>query len=932
MSITLSQISAQVDNLLVDEARLPHTPYALAIAIHSATRPDYLPSAPPLHVRGREFALRWCESELALRAALCECEQENGTDLVLLCAPDLKELADDVAARLVRRRILRPDGWHMVQLLFAAREADARLASYSWMPQLLLDAALHKPYPPVANGFLDLDTAWYEFLSRYLQMDSARPDAGAQLRWSMQLNAADLLHDLPRAARDACLQWLEQAAGKVGKLIRSCIQAGHTGDALALGLACGVLFAPHGEQFTDLTRAQIRLERFVNEKPVAVSEGRAWFECARGLLQGAQYEQFLPALERADQLLRELRVEQYAWLSPLSPLGFDQRIRQFGKALDLFLASDGTPSLSALELAAQEVVQHAQARLQELRVQRVTMALRLARWLAQEMQEQATPASDAATLLCWQADEGAFVDWARYRLLGVDTSQEVSQAYLALRLRVQQARAGRAQAFARALPDWNAQGMPSHGRLLALEEVLGKVVAPLAARHPLLLLVVDGLSGSIFRELFSRPELHGYRELVPAAHQYPYVGVAALPTVPEVGRVSLLCGKLCSGDQAAEKNGFVNHPALPTSHSRNGESFAPRVFHQAELSRDGNLVPDLREALADPKHKALAVVYQALDVHLHGPDQLRTRWHLDDLQLLSPILAEARNAGRLILVCSAHSHVLEDQGRQLSAAEAGGGDRWHPLSADSSKLAPEAPSLSLRGGRVCLPADATADGAAPAIACLWQEDTHFGPGKKGYVGGVSLQEVALPLALLAPLAVKELAEWQDALPPQPEWWDQTLPPATPAPLVTMPRAQKPARKRPSPSADSSQADMFGDAAQAAPPPVSTPSPSAADWSAAILRSSVYATQKALAARVAPPDEQMQKLLQVLDERGGKLTKAALAQRLGLPELRLNGMLSVARRILNVDQSQILLVDEAAATVEINRELLQQQFGLGKGNV
>lgn len=935
MMLTLSQISAQIDAVLAQEARLPHSSYGLAIAIGASAKPDFL--AQSLTVRGREFALRWCESQLALRAALCECEllDASGQGLVLLTPPELKELADDVAARLARRRILRPDGWHMVQLLFGAKEADARLARFSWLPQLLLDAAIHKSYPPVANGFLDLDTAWREFFKRYLQMEGARPDATEQLRWSMQPNADTLLQDLPDKAREACLQWLEQAAGKLGKLIKGCVQAGYTGDALALGLVCGVLYAKEGEHINELVHAQIRLERFVNEKRVEVGEGRAWYDCAQNLLQQSNYANLRPALTRADQLLRELRVEQYAYLSQVSPLGFEQRMRQFATAIGHFLQEPTPASLKLLELASEQVLQHQQARAQETRAQRVSMAQRLARWLLQN-HEAGTAAADLTALLCWQADEGAFVDWARFRLLGVDVSHEVSQAYSALRARVMQERHGRAQAFASALPAWNAQAAPALGRtsrLLPLEEVIARVLAPLAANHPVLLLVLDGLSTSIFRELFARPELLGYRELVPSHLQQAYVGVAAFPTITEVSRASLLCGKLSNGAQSVEKNGFAKHPLLPSSTSKTGQSYTPQLFHKADLSVDGNLAPALREALANPKHKALALVYNAVDDHLSGPDQLQQRWQLDDLQLLLPILSEARACNRLVLVCADHGHLLDDQTSEVQSAQEGGGDRWHPSSGIAANA--QAHALVLRGGRVRLPqslqAGASAGKNAPEITCLWSEAARFGGKKKGYHGGVSLQEVAVPLALLAPLNVR-VAEWQEALPPQPEWWDQTLHFAdkpTPAALAAAARPAKGNRKRP---ADNTlQPDMFGEQAafSAAPALPTTEAITSPSWIDMILQSSMYASQKALAARVAPPDAQMHKLLTVMDERGGKIAKAALAQRLALPEIRLNGMLSGARRILNVDQAQVLVVDELAATVEIKRALLMQQFRLDK---
>ena len=56
----------------------------------------------------------------------------------------------------------------------------------------------------------------------------------------------------------------------------------------------------------------------------------------------------------------------------------------------------------------------------------------------------------------------------------------------------------------------------------------------------------------------------------------------------------------------------------------------------------------------------------------------------------------------------------------------------------------------------------------------------------------------------------------------------------------------------------------------------------------LLRSEIFASQKCLAGRVAPPDEQFKSLLSALNERGGKLTRMALAHRLGLPLVRVVG--------------------------------------------
>jgi hypothetical protein len=51
----------------------------------------------------------------------------------------------------------------------------------------------------------------------------------------------------------------------------------------------------------------------------------------------------------------------------------------------------------------------------------------------------------------------------------------------------------------------------------------------------------------------------------------------------------------------------------------------------------------------------------------------------------------------------------------------------------------------------------------------------------------------------------------------------------------------------------------------------------------------------------------------------------LAQELGQPESRLRGILVGLQRLLNIDGYQVVAVDEATGTVELNRTLLDRQF-------
>jgi hypothetical protein len=897
MTVSVPQIAAQLDAVLSRE------PTALAIAIRSATKLDWPDSIPQ---RGRQFALRWCDSMLAMREALCDIEQVDASSngLVLLTPLGTNEIAEDIAARLARGRIFQPEGWEIVRQLFGAKEIDARLGRFSWMPQVLVDATSQGAYTPVANGFLDLETAWKELLQRYLQLDTPRPDATALLRWTMLPTADVSLNLLPVAAKTDALNWLGESAGVAGRMVLACIQAGRTGDVVALGLVCGVLYAPAGEGQAALGHAAIRLERFVGDTHVGVAEGRAWANAAQQLVRDGGPDAYRAALDRADVLLNDLRVVEFAQLSDVLPMGFDQRIRGFAQCLTQHVQSPSDETLTAVEEAANRVLSHVLAGVQPQRSDRVEMARRMARWLVRP----ASIATSVADLVCWQADEGSFVDWARFRLLGGDELVEVSQAYEAVRSTVIAKRNVLGQRFAQSLQRWNAQAPAPEGRIVLLESVLDQVVAPLAAHQPVLLLVVDGLSTSIFRELFAKPERLGWAELVPSASIRPLSGVAAFPTITEVSRATLLCGKLTAGTAALEKSGFASHTALLAQSRADGP---PKLFHKGDLSDSTNLSSEVRAAIANPHQRIVGLVYNAVDDHLSGPDQLNQRWTLEDLRLILPILREAKEARRVVIVTADHGHLLEDGTMQSNGG--GESDRWK-----TGAATPNANEIVLTGGRV-----RTSTGAT-AVTCLWSESFRYAGRKNGYHGGVSLQEVTVPLSVLVPFGMN-LPQWQSALPVQPEWWD--LPNLATTAIAVQPRAtatRAPTRKQV--AAAAAQDQLFD--ATLAPIPETSPL-QAQDWITTLLQSPLYASQRALAARVALPDDQVRALLNALTERGGKLSKAALAQRVSAPEMRLTGMLSAARRVLNVDQAAVLQVDEAAGTVELNRVLLMQQFRLSQ---
>jgi hypothetical protein len=102
--------------------------------------------------------------------------------------------------------------------------------------------------------------------------------------------------------------------------------------------------------------------------------------------------------------------------------------------------------------------------------------------------------------------------------------------------------------------------------------------------------------------------------------------------------------------------------------------------------------------------------------------------------------------------------------------------------------------------------------------------------------------------------------------------------------------------------------------------------SALDWLDDLFASETFVAQRRLAGRGVPRDEQIRGILVALSARGGRMTTTGLSQALGLPAFRLAGLVSAARRVLNLDQAQILAIE--GDDVVLDERRLRSQFGLG----
>lgn len=847
---------------------------------------------------GRRFRIAWCPSELDLREQLDQWE-DSDEGVVLLTPLDATVLGDDVVARFPRGRLEETDRWSALRHLFGARAVDSRLhlPENRWLVDLLLDRPPARGYVPVAAGFLDLENAWRAALDELLGVPAGRTDASSLLDWSLNPAAVDRLARLPDDARKAIAVRLGAEGGPAAELIVAAAAAGRGTDLVPVALACGVVFGEK-EQRPALREAAIRMEPMFGGMRIAPDAGRALAEAGRRILdrlarEGSADTQAIEA--RTTAVLAEIRADDAAALSPALPIGLEARMAETAAAIKRAVETGHVDDADDTWILARHANAHDRAWENRPRLDRLLMAARLVRWLTNRNGTTWRNISEAASA---HAAEGGFVDRARHAIRAGDALPDLGAAYASLAKAAAARRERENHAFAELLMEWTLRGAQGDDPL-PVENVLSHVVAPLARATSVLLLVFDGLSFAVWRGLAETVGRLGWKELVSQSRRGVMVAAAALPTVTEVSRTSLLCGELTRGDQGTERAGFASHRGLVAA-SRTGKP--PRLFHKADLGAGPELSAEVREAVVDRDQRVVGIVHNAVDAQLSGSDQLDLTWTAENLRQVAALLQAARDAGRTVVVTGDHGHMLDEATVLMPG---GSGDRWR-----RPETPPQEGEISLKGGRVLSPA------GGKAIVAAWSEKIRFAGKRGGYHGGASPQEVLVPVAVLT--AGEAPGGWSEAPPAEPSWWRGSTEEAIAwrgiAPIA--PPTQK--RRR----TEHRQPELLlGETG-----PVTATPPSRPAWVDALFVADDYAAQRRLAGRAAPTDEVLSSLLQALSARGGRMTRTGLAQALGVAELRIRGLVSAARRVLNLDQAQVLRDD--GDDIVLDDALLRAQFKIG----
>ena len=410
--------------------------------------------------------------------------------------------------------------------------------------------------------------------------------------------------------------------------------------------------------------------------------------------------------------------------------------------------------------------------------------------------------------------------------------------------------------------------------------------------------------------------------------------LATVPSVTSISRTSLLTGALRSGGQAEERAGFAAFWSRRKS----------RLFHKADLAPEPGqaLAARVRDAIADPD-MVVGVVLNTIDDTLDKDRSGGARhWTIGDVTYLRPVLDEARRSGRPVILTADHGHVLEwvhglDRphgpagGQPGTAAESAG---TRPDAARYRTGTPRPGEIAIRGPRV-----PTAGGQAGGeVVAAVDETIRYTPRKAGYHGGASPAEVVIPVITLLPSASLLPAGWYayDAVGHAPSWWDAPVSTAQTATAEaadgssaggTQQVSPTSRRKRQAPVPD--DANALFDVGEVSAAPSTSPAPAflsaaSASLGRRIAESARMAGQRQFVRR-APDDASVAALIDGLAQAGGRLTIAEAASAAGESPVRMSGYLAHVTRLLNVDGYRVLGTTDEGRTVELNMQLLRQQF-------
>jgi hypothetical protein len=947
---------------LLDEARGKNYGYGV---IGVRAKPDWPPDTRTFTHDKMPVRIEPCVSALAVREALLSRRKDEW--LIVLTDRSDEDLGAGVLSHFVGHRLRTPDPWAAVRNRFKATGIDPAIFATAGDRDVatgLLAATPLDGWPPAPGGVLTRAHAFGAAAAAHLGLSDPVVDIAAVLGWAASSSLPERISDLRMLAgdalTDAVLGWAAERTGAIAGAVLHLLRGGEARDIIPLGLVAGVLADARdnraGEDAQVARDALIRMEARFGGAVLQSAALTSWAAEASAVVTGMLH---VPArrapgegtdakaagealLARADYLLSGVRAAGLADGSDLLPSGLTRRFAALAAELraatgwradtDPDTAIVARDRLDRVERAWASVAAHHLAG-DDRRTHAFHAAVRLTRWLA----DSASGGAGLPGLLRRHADQDAWADSAVNDVAAGTSDPELGAGLAAVLSAARARRAAHDTGFAAVLADYTRDNRRDQG-VLHIEDVLREVVMPLAKKAPVLLLVLDGMSAGVGTEvaasILGRPR-DGWTEALLSGQSRRAAALAALPTLTEVSRSSLLSGELRRGAQDTERDRYT---VLARAH---GLTSAP-LFHKKPLdsTQPGYAVADdVAAAINDvSRHPLVTCVLNTVDDALDRSDPGGTSWGADTVKHLDPLLERARHAGRTVILTADHGHVIERrQGTQ----------RPYPdMSSGRSRGASPPPGdgeVQVSGERVLL------HGGTAVLAV--DENLRYGPMKAGYHGGASPAEAVVPVTVLVSGDVPADSGLRLAPPQEPSWWTDpvlstgpTTPTAssaaraaatrTPTSATRPPKSTSELAKRPGEAMDT-LFDVPGPAAQpgtsspeSVPPDSSGLAAQAAATAQAVLASPAYKENKKRAGRITVTDAKVDALLAALaGSPSHRLSPVAAASALQEPPVMLRGAITQVQQLLNIDGAAVIRIDADGATVILDGAALAEQYGV-----
>ena len=793
----------------------------------------------------------------------------------------------------------------------------------------LLAATPKQGWPAAPAGVLTRSHALGSLARETLGLSGEVADVITVLRWSIPPTAVTALADLRAqfgdVLADATLDWLAESTGVVSVPVRALLARGEVTDLVPVGLVLHVLTdeassAPRSGTWRSSAWCAWSHCGAPPPRPTALATlgaaaAAVVAELADDERQAAHVNR---VLNRAETLLEQTQTTQLAIHSDLLRRGFRDRFALLAEALRRGIReltpdrSDAADASAAIESAWARARQHRLGQGRSAEVLAFQAAVRLWRWLQ-------IPALPAAATVAERARHHLDHDgWADAAINDAATGVDDENLSAALRLVVEAALARRdtaERAFAAALAaatardDGAADGEledPVRHRSGYIERLLPRVVLPMARKAPVLLLVMDGMSAAAASEILDdATERLGWVEAALAGSTRRAAALSALPSLTEVSRASLLCGRLTRGQQDAEQAGYAELTAKSAK-------IKAKLFHKkgVDTTAPGALVADgVGAALDDTAgYPLVTVVLNTIDDALDRSDAAGTRLDRRRGQAPRAAAGPGRSAGRTVVVTADHGHVVERRtgtqrsypgvtsGRSRSAVRsrrAGRGRGPRPAGPQRGR--------ARRARRRRRPALRPAEGRLPR----WRERGRGRRAGRGAGPRRGLQP-ARPGPAAAPAAALVVGRRRRGPPPA----------ATPRERPGIP-PRSATRRQSLPAAEPTLFDA---------PTLPAPAAAGVSLGQAVVGSEVFTDQRAVAARVVVSDEQVAALVDALaGAAAARLPMPAAAAVLGVSEVRVRGALAQVQQLLNVEGYAVLALDVDGQTVLLDVRLLREQF-------